>query len=116
MPNSLSATQINQFFSVLTSSGVNNIVTIAQWQDPNYRNRIFVIVNFDAINGSSFLFLSIKASIMGNSYAALGYKINESNYKAVSVYQTMSPAPSTIQVPSSVQPIPYNRSNNVPSS
>jgi hypothetical protein len=115
MPSSLSSSQVNQFFSVLASSGVNTIVSIVQWQDPNYQNRIFVMVNFDAINGSSFLFLSIKAKIMGNLYAALGYKLNESNYKAVSVYQTLGPAPSTIQPPANVQPIIYNRTDNLPS-
>jgi hypothetical protein len=76
MPSSLSSSQVNQFFSVLASSGVNTIVSIVQWQDPNYANRIFVMVNFDIINGSSFLFLSIKAKTMGNLYAALGYKLN----------------------------------------
>ena len=76
MPSSLSSSQVNQFFSVLASSGVNTIVSVVQWQDPNYANRIFVMVNFDIINGSSFLFLSIKAKTMGNLYATLGYKLN----------------------------------------
>jgi hypothetical protein len=42
----LSTSQVNQFFSVLASSGINTIVSVVQWQDPNFANRIFVMVNF----------------------------------------------------------------------
>jgi hypothetical protein len=115
IPKPLSSLQVNQFFNVLASSGVNTIVSIVQWQDPNFANRIFVMVNFDVINGSSFLFLSIKAKTMGELYKALNYKINESNNKAVSVYQTLDPAPSNVQPPTNVQPIIYNRTDNLPS-
>lgn len=47
------------------------------------------MVNFASIEGSSFLFLSVSNSVMGNSYAEIGYSVNEKAYKAVSVYQTM---------------------------
>ncbi len=76
MPSTLTQDQRNNFFIVKQSNFVNTIVSITQWVPDINAKRVFVMVNFASIEGSSFLFLSVNASVMGSAYAALGYLVN----------------------------------------
>ena len=107
MPSTLTQDQISNFFIVKQSNTVNTIVSVTQWIPDISARRVFVMVNFASIVGSSFLFLSVSNTVMGTSYAQLGYSVNEKAYKAVSVYQTMIDAPSSIQIPISAVAVPY---------
>ncbi len=109
MPSTISQDEMGRFFNVKQSNTVNQIVSVTQWVPDINARRVFVMVNFDYIEGSAFLFLSVNALAMAQAYANLGYSVNEKSYKAVSVYQTMDDAPASIQVPISAVPISYTQ-------
>jgi hypothetical protein len=89
IPSDLTQDQKSRFFSVKQSNLVNTIVSVTQWLPDTTSNKVFVMINYGSIDGSSFLFLSVNSGVMSSSYAAKGYFINDKSYKAVSVYQTM---------------------------
>ncbi len=107
IPPNLTQNQRNRFFDVKQSNSVNTIVSVTQWVPDNLSNKVFVMVNYASIDGSTFLFLSVNARVMSSPYVPLGYFLNDKSYRAVSVFQTMEDAPASIQVPISAVAVPY---------
>lgn len=64
-------------------------MSVTQWILDGVPNRVFVMVNYDSIDGSEFLFLNVNSKVMSGAYANLGYFINDKAYKAVNVFKDM---------------------------
>lgn len=97
IPNGLSPTQKSSFFLAVPNKG-DKINFVNQWQLD--ATSFVVAVTYATFPTQTALFLSLNAQLLANSYSSIGYTADQSSFVSASINVGLSPAPSTLNIPS----------------
>ena len=101
IPNGLSLTQQNNFFTVVPASAdTNNVAYINQWVSTVDNGCVTVGVNYNTFPVQSTVFLAINAQSLASSYLSIGYTADASSFVSAAVNINLAATPANVIPPS----------------
>ena len=115
IPNGLSLTQQNNFFTVVPASAdTNNVAYINQWLSTIDSGCVTVGVNYNSFPVQSAVFLAVNAQSLASSYLSIGFTADASSFVSAAVNINLPATPANVVPPSNAIAISANTAASVP--